>query len=247
MEWGGCFPGVHVERHRGELHTELRRHGAHPGQFRPHRAERGHGGLDRPERRRHIGARGDRRHPAAVSDRAGCERQSSLGGRSDLCGQPGQRDGDAGDPRDLPSFPTRRSTDPAGNYTLSFGGGGLTPATSGAIALGAGTAASMAPNGGGTSAPAGTAVNPPPSVIVRDASGNPVSGVAVTFAASPGSGTVTPTTPVTTGTDGIAAATSWTLSATAGPDTATATAAGRAGNPAALTPTRPPRGAPPLP
>src|SRR5207248_8130339 len=83
-------------------------------------------------------------------------------------------------------------------------------------------AASIAPNGGGTSAPAGTAVTPPPSVIVRDASGNPVSGVAVTFVASPGSGTVTPTTPVTTGTDGIAAATSWTLSATAGQNTATA-------------------------
>src|SRR5206468_10409119 len=78
----------------------------------------------------------------------------------------------------------------AGNYTLSFGGGGLTPATSGAIALGAGTAASIAPNGGGTSAPVGTAVNPPPSVIVRDASGNPASGVAVTFAPSSG-GSVT--------------------------------------------------------
>src|SRR5438093_1241387 len=95
----------------------------------------------------------------------------------------------------------------------------------------------MAPNGGGTSAPAGTAVTPPPSVIVRDASGNPVSGVAVTFAASPGSGTVTPTTPVTTGTDGIAAATSWTLSATAGQNTATATATGLAGSPVTFTAT----------
>src|SRR5438552_15100088 len=74
----------------------------------------------------------------------------------------------------------------AGNYTLSFGGTGLTPVSSGPIALSAGAAASMAPNGGGTSAPAGTAVTPPPSVIVRDASGNPVSGVGVTFAASPG-------------------------------------------------------------
>src|SRR5207237_8410821 len=84
----------------------------------------------------------------------------------------------------------------AGNSTLSFGGRGLTPVSSGPIALSAGAAASMAPNGGGTSAPAGTAVNPPPSVFVRDARGNPVSGVGVTFAASPGSGTVTPTTPV---------------------------------------------------
>src|SRR5205823_6113158 len=124
-----------------------------------------------------------------------------------------------------------------GSYTLSFGGGGLTPATSGAIALGAGTAASSAPNGGGTSAPVGTAVNPPPSVIVRDASGNPVSGVAVTFAASPGSSTVTPTTPVTTGTDGIAAATSWILGPTAGPNTVTATATGLAGSPVTFTAT----------
>src|SRR5436190_4390334 len=89
----------------------------------------------------------------------------------------------------------------------------------------------MAPNGGRTSAPAGTAVNPPPSVIVRDASGNPVSGVAVTSAAGPGRGTVTPTTPVRTGANGIAAATSWTLSATAGQNTATATATGLAGSP----------------
>src|SRR5437667_5421240 len=72
-----------------------------------------------------------------------------------------------------------------GNYTLSFGGTGLTPVSSGPIALSAGAAASMAPNGGGTSAPAGTAVTPPPSVIVRDASGNPVSGVAVTFTSRP--------------------------------------------------------------
>src|SRR5438552_6517202 len=126
-----------------------------------------------------------------------------------------------------------------GTYTLSFGGAGLTPVSSGPIALGAGAAASIAPNGGGTSAPAGTAVTPPPSVIVRDASGNPVSGVGVTFAASPGSGTVTPTTPVATGVDGIAAATSGTLSATAGQNTATATATGLAGSPVTFTATGP--------
>src|SRR5438093_12487343 len=116
----------------------------------------------------------------------------------------------------MPAFPARRSSalfsgltlsGTAGNYTLSFGGGGLTPATSGAIALGAGTAASIAPNGGGTSAPVGTAVNPPPSVIVRDASGNPVSGVAVTFAASPGSGTVTRSEERRVGEEGRARAT----------------------------------------
>src|SRR5207245_9239642 len=49
----------------------------------------------------------------------------------------------------------------AGSYTLSFGGTGLTPVSSGAIALSAGAAASIAHNAGGTSAPAGTAVTPP--------------------------------------------------------------------------------------
>src|SRR5256885_4004902 len=99
-------------------------------------------------------------------------------------------------------------TGTAGSYTLSFSGGtGITPVSSGAIVLSAGAAASIAANGGGTSAPAGTAVTPPPSVIVKDAGGNPVAGVAVTFATDAGSGTVTPTTPVPTGTDGIAAAT----------------------------------------
>src|SRR5439155_21482415 len=100
---------------------------------------------------------------------------------------------------------------------------------SGPFALSAGAAASIAHLAGGTSPSACTAVTPPPSVIVKDASGNPVSGVAVTFAAAQGSGTVTPTTPVTTGTDGIAAATSWTLSSTAGTNTLTATASGLTG------------------
>src|SRR5207253_352645 len=128
-------------------------------------------------------------------------------------------------------------TGTAGSYTLSFGGTGITPVSSGAIALSAGAAVSIAHNAGGTSAPAGTAVTPPPSVIVKDASGNPVSGVAVTFAANPGSGTVTPTTPVNTSADGIAAATSWTLSPTAGTNTLTATASGLAGSPGTFTAT----------
>src|SRR5207302_1035618 len=125
----------------------------------------------------------------------------------------------------------------AGNYTLSFGGTGLTPVSSGPIALSAGTAASIAPNGGGTSATAGTAVTPPPSVIVRDASGNLVSGVAVTFAPSSG-GSVTGSNP-TTGTDGIATVGSWTLAPTAGTNTLTATATGSgiSGNPVTFTAT----------
>src|SRR5437879_7806745 len=92
-------------------------------------------------------------------------------------------------------------TGTAGSYTLSFGGTGITPVSSGAIALSAGAAASIAHNAGGTSAPVGTAVSPPPSVIVKDASGNPVTGVAVTFAVAPGTGTVRPAT-VPTGGEG---------------------------------------------
>src|SRR5256886_2167436 len=99
-------------------------------------------------------------------------------------------------------------TGTAGSYTLSFGGPGITPVSSGAIALSAGVAASIAHNAGGTSAPAGTAVSPPPSVIVKDASGNPVSGVAVTFAVAPGNGTITTAHPGTPGTDGNGTATS---------------------------------------
>src|SRR5206468_3226575 len=135
------------------------------------------------------------------------------------------------DPSGSATFSGLTLTGTAGSYTLSFGGTGITPVSSGPIALSAGAATSIAHNAGGESAPAGTAVTPPPSVIVKDASGNPVSGVAVTFAVAPGNGTVTPTTPVTTGTDGIAAATSWTLSSTAGTNTLTAPAASRAGVP----------------
>src|SRR5206468_306986 len=125
----------------------------------------------------------------------------------------------------------------AGSYTLSFGGTGLTPVLPGALPLCAGAAASIAGNGGGTSAPAGTAVTPPPAVIVKDASGNPVSGVAVTFAASTGGSVTGPNQ--TTGTDGIATVGSWTLAPTAGANTLTATAAGSgiSGNPVTFTAT----------
>src|SRR5205823_1101868 len=80
----------------------------------------------------------------------------------------------------------------------------------------AGVAATIAANSPTSqSATAGTAVSTPPSVIVKDANGNPVAQVAVTFTPAAGSGTVTPTSPVSTGADGIAALTSWTLSPTA--------------------------------
>src|SRR2546428_11608253 len=56
----------------------------------------------------------------------------------------------------------------------------------------AGAAATIAANGPTSqSATAGTAVTSPPSVIVKDANGNPVAEVAVTVAAAPGDGAVT--------------------------------------------------------
>ncbi|PYO40908.1 MAG: hypothetical protein DMD33_16090 [Gemmatimonadetes bacterium] len=113
---------------------------------------------------------------------------------------------------------------PTASYTLNFGATGLASVVSGTISLTAGPAASIANNSPiSQSAPAGTAVASPPSVIVRDASGNPVAGVEVTFATGINSGTVDPTTPIATGADGIATVTSWTLSPIAGPNTLTAT------------------------
>src|SRR5205085_11333849 len=72
-----------------------------------------------------------------------------------------------------------------GGYTLRFESGTLTAPMSGTITLSAGAAATIAANSP-TSQPgtAGAAVSSPPSVIVKDANGNPVSGVAVTFSAT---------------------------------------------------------------
>jgi len=75
------------------------------------------------------------------------------------------------------------------------------------------------------SAPAGTNVSDPPSVIVRDISGTPVSGVVVTFAVTAGGGSVTGS-PATTNVNGIAALTAWKLGSAIGPNTVTATAPG---------------------
>src|SRR5437899_12916131 len=78
---------------------------------------------------------------------------------------------------------------PTGSYTLSFEATGLASAVSGTITLTAGQPASIASNSLTIqSAPAGTAVASRPSVIVRDASGNPVPGVEVTFATGANSG-----------------------------------------------------------
>src|SRR5205085_2371224 len=81
---------------------------------------------------------------------------------------------------------------------------------------------------------AGTAVGSPPSVIVKDANGNPVAQVAVTFAVAPGNGTITGASQ-TTSASGVATVGSWTLSTTAGPNTLTATSGSLSGSPVTFT------------
>src|SRR5207249_12021815 len=94
-------------------------------------------------------------------------------------------------------------TGTVGTLPVALPASGLTPATA-AITLSAGTAAVIGANSPTTqSAPAGSAVGSPPSVIVHDGSGNPVQGVTVTFAAAAGSGSVTGGTQ-TTNESGIA-------------------------------------------
>jgi hypothetical protein len=123
----------------------------------------------------------------------------------------------------------------AGPYALNFSSGVLTSVTSGTITLGAGAASAIAAN----SAPAasgtvGTAVTPLPSVRVTDGSGNPVSGVGVTFAATAGNGSITGGA-ATTDVNGVATVGSWTRDLVAGADTLTATSAGLAGSPVRFT------------
>src|SRR5882724_10839904 len=99
----------------------------------------------------------------------------------------------------------------AGPNTLTATATGLTGSPVTFTATGtAGAASSIAVNAGnGQSATVGTAVAVNPSVVVRDANGNPVGGVAVTFAVASGGGTVSPTTAVTTAANGMATVTSW--------------------------------------
>lgn len=78
--------------------------------------------------------------------------------------------------------------------------------------------------GNGATATVGTATQVPPKVLVRDAAGNAVPNVGVTFAVTGGGGSVTPTTPVTTDASGAAAASKWILGTNVGANALTATA-----------------------
>lgn len=125
-----------------------------------------------------------------------------------------------------------------GARTLAFGASGLIGTTSGTIDITAGAATELALIAGDAqSTTAGSAVAIAPSVIARDASGNAVSGVPVAFAVVSGGGSITPTGTVSTGVTGVAALTSWTLGATMGINTITATSDGLAGSPITITAT----------
>lgn len=109
-----------------------------------------------------------------------------------------------------------------GSRTLIFSSGALTPVESNSIDVTTGPASDIAIQAGNNqTATVATELPTDPAVIIRDSGGNPVSGVQVTFEVTGGGGSVTPT-PVTTGSNGIAA-TNWTLGPTAGPNQMTAT------------------------
>lgn len=112
---------------------------------------------------------------------------------------------------------------PAGARTLSYASPGLAGLSSG-LALTAGVAAGIALNAGNNGvAVAGSAVTTAPSVKVTDADGNPVMGVAVTFAVTAGGGSLSGASQ-TTDALGIATVGGWTLGPVPGTNTLVATA-----------------------
>ncbi|HEX3805677.1 MAG TPA: Ig-like domain-containing protein [Gaiellaceae bacterium] len=115
----------------------------------------------------------------------------------------------------------------AGSNSLTATSAGLTgsPLTFHATGV-AGSAGSMAANtGDNQTATVNTSVGTAPSVLVTDSHGNPVQGVAVTFAVGSGGGSLTGAN-ATTGANGVATAGSWTLGTAAGANTLTASASG---------------------
>jgi adhesin/invasin len=92
----------------------------------------------------------------------------------------------------------------------------------------AGAATSLAASAGNNqTGTAGGQATIRPAIIVRDANGNPVANVPVTFAVTSGGGTITGPTQTTNGL-GVATVTNFTFGPTAGPNTITATVAGLA-------------------
>ncbi|HEU0014056.1 MAG TPA: Ig-like domain-containing protein [Longimicrobium sp.] len=113
----------------------------------------------------------------------------------------------------------------AGANTLTASVTGLPDVTFSATGT-ADAATNMAATAGdGQSATVGTAVAVDPAVTVTDTYGNPVAGVAVTFAVASGGGSVTGEN-ATTDAFGVATVGSWTLGGTAGANTLDASSTG---------------------
>jgi hypothetical protein len=111
----------------------------------------------------------------------------------------------------------------AGTNTVTASSGSL-PAVSFTATGTAGPAANVTKTAGDNqSAVAGTAVATAPSVTVKDANSNVVSGATVTFAVASGGGSVTGATQ-TTSSSGVATVGGWTLGSNGGTNTLTATA-----------------------
>jgi alpha-tubulin suppressor-like RCC1 family protein len=122
-------------------------------------------------------------------------------------------------------------TGPVGQRTVLFSAPGYQAASSTPVVLGAGPAAMLALEaGGGQAANVGTTVAVPPAVKVTDLAGNPVAGVAVTFAVTAGGGGLTGPDAVTNPL-GIATVGSWRLGPTKGTNTLTVTVPGLVGSP----------------
>src|SRR5439155_1671740 len=110
-------------------------------------------------------------------------------------------------------------TGAAGDYTLRFDSGSLTPATSGTITLSAGTATQLTiTTQPSATAASGAAFGQQPVIQVRDVAGNPVGGAggAVTAAIATGRGTVGGTPAAATNGSGVARFTDLSMSGTGG-------------------------------
>ena len=131
-----------------------------------------------------------------------------------------------------------------GTRRLIFAADAFAPATTAPIALGVGVPASIELGAGDDqSATVGAAVPIDPSVVVRDADGNPLDGIPVTFTVTGGGGTVSGNTPVTSS-GGVATVGGWTLGTAVGENRLSASVAGQDlnGSPVVFTATGTPGG-----
>ena len=112
-----------------------------------------------------------------------------------------------------------------GLRSLNFGMTGV-PSITAPVTLTAGTATTITiVSGNGGSGKVGTVYSPSPVVLVTDIDGNPVPSTTLTLTPGVGGGTIQPGT-ITTGADGKATITGWTLKPTAGTDTLTVSTPG---------------------